>query len=195
MSPHVRITCSRCFSVEVSENAPPSLPSLDFGKVKKTLQGGSTLDQIILLQALRWVSGIIYTHTCIFVDIMCIYVLHVRVQRLTRSLPGMQREAILSSYISSDLLGCVGEEGSQHVEALLTLMKSPDPTVREQLTRLFNTFSSLSHGRSYLSESPPMTKALLDMLYSERRKDTATRRNALGAIQKLSLSYVWETQP
>lgn len=117
--------------------------------------------------------------------------LHVRVQRLTRSLPGMQREAILSSYISSDLLGCVGEEGSQHVEALLTLMKSPDPTVREQLTRLFNTFSSLSHGRSYLSESPPMTKALLDMLYSERRKDTATRRNALGAIQKLSLRYVW----
>jgi hypothetical protein len=66
-------------------------------------------------------------------------------------------------------------------------MQSPDPAIREQLARLFNTFSSLTEGRSYLTEALPITKGLLDVLYGEGAQDTPTRRNSLGAIQKLSL--------
>jgi len=73
---------------------------------------------------------------------------------------------------------------------MLVLMGSPDAGIREQLARLFNTFSSLSSGRSYLSEAPPITVGLLDILYGEEGDDTATRRNALGALQKLSLRYM-----
>ena len=89
---------------------------------------------------------------------------------------------MLASYISNDILGCHDTQS-----ATLTLMQSPDPPIREQLARLLNTFSSLAEGRSYLAEALPITKALLDVLYGEGKRDTPTRRNALGAIQKLSL--------
>lgn len=106
-------------------------------------------------------------------------------QRLTRSLPGTHRDAILADYIANDLLGCHGNQDAAH--AMLLMLQSQDPTLRQQTARLFNTFSSLSKGRGYLSEALPITKALLDMLYGEGPRDTPTRRNALGAVQKLSL--------
>lgn len=100
---------------------------------------------------------------------------------------GEQRDSTLSSYVSSDLLQCrpaphTGSEGP-----MLALMRSGDNQLREQLARLFNTFSSLESGRRYLSEAPPITVALLDLLYAEGGEDTPVRRNALGALQKLSL--------
>lgn len=107
-------------------------------------------------------------------------------QRLTRSLPGDQRDAILTSYISNDLLDCARYQHNTGT-SILTLMRSPDLSIREQLARLFNTFSSLASGRSYLSEAPPITVALLDLLYEEGSDETTVRRNALGALQKLSL--------
>ena len=114
--------------------------------------------------------------------------LTILIQRLTRSLPGGQRDSILSSYISNDLLGCGQGEGlGDHTSSILALTKSTNSAVREQIARLFNTFSSLARGRSYLSEAPPITRGLLEMLYEEGGEDTVTRRNALGAIQKLSL--------
>ena len=108
-------------------------------------------------------------------------------QRLTRSLPGPPRDAILASYITNDLLGCSRGCDQDYTSVILTLMKSPDSALCEQLARLFNTFSSLASGRSYLSEATPIILALLELLYKEKNEDTAIRRNALGAIQKLSL--------
>ena len=66
------------------------------------------------------------------------------------------------------------------------MMQAPHPLLREQLARLFNSISSLTSGRSYLSQAPPIVKALLQLMYGER-EDSDARKNALGAVQKLSL--------
>ncbi len=42
-------------------------------------------------------------------------------------------------------------------------------------------------GRGYISQSPAIIQALLYLMYGEEGADTHTRRNCLGAIQKLSL--------
>lgn len=86
-------------------------------------------------------------------------------------------------------MGCGQARDADHTPLILPLMRSPDLVIREQIARLFNTFSSLAHGRKYLSKAPPITRALLDMLYDESG-ESATRRNSLGALQKLSLRYV-----
>ena len=65
-------------------------------------------------------------------------------------------------------------------------MRTPHPLLREQLARLFNSISSLASGRNYLSQAPPIVKALLQLMYAER-EDSDTLKNALGAVQKLSL--------
>ncbi len=44
-------------------------------------------------------------------------------------------------------------------------------------------------GRGYISQSPGIIQALLYLMYGEEGGDTHTRRNCLGAIQKLSLRY------
>lgn len=97
-------------------------------------------------------------------------------------------------YMSNDLLECrkapPTSSTSSSASAILPLLlsiNSQHVAVREQVARLFNAFSSLSSGRGYLVEAPAIVMALLDLLYGERLEDTATRRNALGAIQKLSL--------
>uniref|UniRef100_A0A672YRK8 LisH domain-containing protein ARMC9 n=1 Tax=Sphaeramia orbicularis TaxID=375764 RepID=A0A672YRK8_9TELE len=56
----------------------PMLPSLDYEKLKKDLVDSTDRLRALLLQALRW--------------------------RLTRSLPGEQRDTVLQAYISNDLL-------------------------------------------------------------------------------------------
>ena len=66
------------------------------------------------------------------------------------------------------------------------MMQAPHPLLKEQLARLFNSISSLASGRSYLSQAPPIVKALLQLMYWER-EDSDARKNALGAVQKLSL--------
>jgi len=91
----------------------------------------------------------------------------------------------MQSYMTNDLLECRGHAHS--ILPLLSSLNSQHVAVREQVARLFNAFSSLSNGRGYLVEAPPIILALLDLLYGERLEDTATRRNALGAVQKLSL--------
>ena len=42
-------------------------------------------------------------------------------------------------------------------------------------------------GRAYISQAPPITQGILYLMYGEKGEDTHTRRNCLGAIQKLSL--------
>ena len=107
-------------------------------------------------------------------------------QRLTRSLPGAQRSAVLSSFIDNDLLGCLRDANTDYQSSIVDLMQKPDPLLREQLARFFNSISSLASGRSYLSQAPPIVKALLQLMYTEK-EDNDTRKNALGAVQKLSL--------
>ena len=82
---------------------------------------------------------------------------------------------------------------------------SSSPVLREQFCRLLNAVSSLSQGRSYLAQSHYLVTALCQLLASlgggggggeEGEGVTGggvegiIGRNALGAIQKLSLKYV-----
>ncbi|XP_061634199.1 lisH domain-containing protein ARMC9 isoform X5 [Phyllopteryx taeniolatus] len=134
----------------------PMLPSLDYVKVKKDLLEGSDSLRSLLLQALRW--------------------------RLTRSLPGEQRDTVLQAYISNDLL----ERNSTKQETILHLLTSKNEMVRQYMARLINTFASFAVGRGYLSKIHLLLKLLMKTLRKEE-KDTLTRENVLVALQKLSL--------
>ncbi|KAG9351184.1 hypothetical protein JZ751_025074 [Albula glossodonta] len=92
--------------------------------------------------------------------------------RLTRSLHGEQRDTVLQAFICNDLLDCY----------------STNQIVRQYMARLINTFASLSEGRVYLSQIPSLLRILEEVLQTEDR-DSVTRENVLGALQKLSLRY------
>ncbi|XP_061539252.1 lisH domain-containing protein ARMC9 isoform X4 [Phycodurus eques] len=134
----------------------PMLPSLDYVKLKKDLLEGSDRLRSLLLQALRW--------------------------RLTRSLPGEQRDTVLQAYISNDLL----ERNSTKQETILHLLTSKNEMVRQYMARLINTFASFAVGRGYLSKIHLLLKLLMKTIRKEE-KDTLTRENVLVALQKLSL--------
>ncbi|XP_077463429.1 lisH domain-containing protein ARMC9 isoform X4 [Stigmatopora argus] len=134
----------------------PVLPSLDYVKLKKDLVEGSDRLKSLLLQALRW--------------------------RLTRSIPGEQRETVLQAYISNDLL----ENYSVKKKIMLHLLTSKNEVVRQYMARLINTFSSFADGRFYLSQNQLLPKLLMDTLRKEE-EDSLTRENVLVALQKLSL--------
>ncbi|XP_029284873.1 lisH domain-containing protein ARMC9 isoform X4 [Cottoperca gobio] len=134
----------------------PMLPSLDYEKLKKDLLEGSDRLRLLLLQALRW--------------------------RLTRSLPGEQRDTVLQAFISNDLL----ERYSTKQKAVLHLMRSKNEIVRQYMARLINASASLAEGRVYLSQIPMLLKLLTEALRTEE-KDSMTRENVLVALQKLSL--------
>lgn len=174
--------CSRLFSNQVRQSldltrpgtaalalrqsiAPPQpapLPEkhfiLDYTKIKNDLLNSSEKRQALLLQALRW--------------------------RLTKSAPGEQRDNVLHSYISDDLLGC--SEAGPHRRGMLNLLTSPNEIVRQYSARLVNAFASLCEGRTYLATNPDLLRGLMDNLRAED-KDSITRENVLGALQKLSL--------
>ncbi|KAM6938225.1 lisH domain-containing protein ARMC9 [Lycodopsis pacificus] len=140
----------------------PMLPSLDYEKLKKDLVEGSDRLKALLLQALRW--------------------------RLTRSLPGEQRDTVLQAFISNDLM----ERYSKKQNTLLHLMRSKNETVRQYMARLINSFASLAEGRVYLSQIPILLKLLTEALRTEE-KDSLTRENVLVALQKLSLRRSQQT--
>ncbi|KAL6108083.1 armc9 [Pungitius sinensis] len=140
----------------------PMLPSLDYDKLKEDLVDGSDRLKALLLQALRW--------------------------RLTRSLPGEQRDTVLQAFISNDLL----ERYSTKQKTLLQLMKSKNEIVRQYMARLINAFASLAEGRVYLSQIPVLLKLLIEALKTED-KDSLTRENVLVALQKLSLRRSQQT--
>ncbi|XP_054907208.1 lisH domain-containing protein ARMC9 isoform X1 [Poeciliopsis prolifica] len=140
----------------------PMLPSLDYDKLKNNLVVGSDRLKCLLLQALRW--------------------------RITRSLPGEQRDTVLQAYISNDLLECY----STNKKTVLHLMKSANEVVRQYTARLINAFASLAEGRIYLSQIPVLVKLLTETLRREE-KDSLTRENVLVALQKLSLRRSQQT--
>uniref|UniRef100_A0A8C7ZW19 LisH domain-containing protein ARMC9 n=1 Tax=Oryzias sinensis TaxID=183150 RepID=A0A8C7ZW19_9TELE len=140
----------------------PILPSLDYEKLKKDLIEGSDRLKTLLLQALRW--------------------------RLTRSLPGEQRETVLQAYIGNDLLG----RYSTQQKTVLLLLRSPNEIVRQYMARLINAFASLVEGRIYLSHIPVLLKILMETLRKEE-KDSLTWENVLVCLQKLSLRRSQQT--
>ncbi|KAM9762242.1 lisH domain-containing protein ARMC9 [Menidia menidia] len=140
----------------------PMLPSLDYDKLKRDLVESPDRLKGLLLQALRW--------------------------RLTRSLPGEQRDTVLQAYISNDLL----ERYSTKQKTVLHLMRSTNEVVRQYMARLINAFASLAEGRVYLSQIPVLLKLLTEMLRREE-KDSWTRGNVLIALQKLSLRRSQQT--
>ncbi|KAJ8403198.1 hypothetical protein AAFF_G00354150 [Aldrovandia affinis] len=100
--------------------------------------------------------------------------------RLTRSLHGEQRDTVLQAFISNDLLDCYSTGQVQQ------LMTSKSEMVRQYTARLINALASLSEGRAYLSQIPSLLRVLEDSLRTGD-KDSVTRENVLGALQKLSL--------
>ncbi|XP_035509312.1 lisH domain-containing protein ARMC9 isoform X2 [Morone saxatilis] len=140
----------------------PMLPSLDYEKLKKDLFEGPDRLRSLLLQALRW--------------------------RLTRSLPGEQRDTVLQAYISNDLL----ERYSTKQKTVLDLLRSKNEIVRQYMARLINAFASLAEGRVYLSQIPILLKLLTEVLRKEEN-DSLTRENVLVALQKLSLRRSQQT--
>uniref|UniRef100_A0A8C5DT57 LisH domain-containing protein ARMC9 n=1 Tax=Gouania willdenowi TaxID=441366 RepID=A0A8C5DT57_GOUWI len=119
----------------------PMLPSLDYEKLKKDMIGGSDRLKSLLLQALRW--------------------------RLTRSLPGEQRDTVLQAYISNDLL-------------------------ERDSTKQVRSWNFWCVCRVYLSHIPNLLKLLTGAL-KEEGKDSLTRENVLVALQKLSLRRSQQT--
>ncbi|XP_063747581.1 lisH domain-containing protein ARMC9 isoform X3 [Eleginops maclovinus] len=158
-------TASSLLRASIAPQRPkevPMLPSLDYEKLKKDLVEGSDRLRALLLQALRW--------------------------RLTRSLPGEQRDTVLQAFISNDLL----ERYRQTQKTVLHLMRSRNEIVRQYMARLINAFASLAEGRVYLSQIPILLKLLTEALRMEE-KDSVTRENVLVALQKLSLRRSQQT--
>ncbi|XP_051231887.1 lisH domain-containing protein ARMC9 isoform X16 [Dicentrarchus labrax] len=149
-------------SIAPQSKEVPMLPSLDYEKLKKDLFEGPDRLRSLLLQALRW--------------------------RLTRSLPGEQRDTVLQAYISNDLL----ERYSTKQKTVLDLLRSKNEIVRQYMARLINAFASLAEGRVYLSQIPILLKLLTEALRKEEN-DSLTRENVLVALQKLSLRRSQQT--
>ncbi|KAJ3599745.1 hypothetical protein NHX12_033701 [Muraenolepis orangiensis] len=140
----------------------PLLPSLDYERLTMDLLGGSERLRCLLLQALRW--------------------------RLTRSLPGEQRDTVLQAYINNDLL----ERFSTQQRTVIHLMRSKSDIVRQYMARLVNALASLAEGRTYLSHMSSLLRLLMEVLRQEER-DSVTRENVLVALQKLSLRRSQQT--
>ncbi|KAM4041566.1 lisH domain-containing protein ARMC9 isoform 2-T3 [Anomaloglossus baeobatrachus] len=102
--------------------------------------------------------------------------------RFTHSQPGEQRDTVLQAYLSNDLLDCY-QNGTRNV---LQLLHSKNEVVRQYTARLINAFASLAEGRVYLSQNPHLLHSLEETLKVED-KDSVTRENVLGCLQKLSL--------
>ncbi|XP_069473663.1 lisH domain-containing protein ARMC9 isoform X3 [Ambystoma mexicanum] len=102
--------------------------------------------------------------------------------RFTRTQPGEQRDTVLQAYISNDLLDCHRSKG----RTVLELLHSKSEIVRQYTARLINAFASLADGRLYLSQNPQVLRTLEETLKAEE-KDSISRENVLGALQKLSL--------
>ncbi|XP_015270455.1 PREDICTED: lisH domain-containing protein ARMC9, partial [Gekko japonicus] len=102
--------------------------------------------------------------------------------RLTTSHPGEQRDTVLQAYINNDLLDCY----SNVQRSVLMLIQSKNEVVRQYTARLVNAFASLAEGRLYLSQNLRVLRLLEERLKTEE-KDSLTRENVLGALQKLSL--------
>ncbi|XP_062505500.1 lisH domain-containing protein ARMC9-like isoform X3 [Corticium candelabrum] len=141
------------------------LPSLDYKKIKADWKTLEERPKALLCQALRW--------------------------RLTKSIPGEQRDSVITAYIQNDLLGT--QDDTSHQDVVLSSLRSRSTLIREHTAFLFNTFSSLSAGRTYLCQCSRLISVLHEVLVKEE-SDTAVRQNVLGTLQKLSLRQKLQTE-
>ncbi|CAI8031354.1 LisH domain-containing protein ARMC9 [Geodia barretti] len=157
----------------LSKATPPPHLQLNFHRLKSTLQSSNDRKKALLLQALRW--------------------------RLTQAPSAEESHAVLHDYVDNDFLGCSNENDAYHSK-VTSFLQSSSLVLCEQFCRLLNSVSSLSQGRSYLAQSQAMVAALCQLLTGvswgggEGREgemgggvEGNIGRNALGAVQKLSL--------
>ncbi|KAF2368520.1 Armadillo-type fold [Trinorchestia longiramus] len=146
------------------------LSALDYTAVSTCLSDGGLLDCLLLLQALR--------------------------QRVTRVTEGGARQAVVASYVRSDVLGIAQPShdttGDQHPVsrcwARLSLgLRSPEPhLLGNSLARLLSALASFPLGRHYLGRSLSVCSLLQGVLL-EDLVDAATQDLCLAALQKLSV--------
>eukprot|EP00055_Hartaetosiga_balthica_P014002 m.74572 g.74572 ORF g.74572 m.74572 type:complete len:829 (+) comp8454_c0_seq4:136-2622(+) len=146
------------------------LPALDFVKVKHILATADEEQKALVLQALRW--------------------------RITRSLPGEQRNAVLVSYIENDLCDVSSPSGDG---VIALACNSKNDVVQENAARLLSVVSSLSAGRAYLSYENVISQlvtyckvsfsndAISVRSETEEEGDTRTQQLLVSVLQKLSL--------
>ncbi|CAD8138595.1 unnamed protein product [Paramecium octaurelia] len=102
--------------------------------------------------------------------------------RITTAKGARVRREILIQYAQFDILGCT----PGNTAVLQRLLVDAPNSVKEYTLRLTNAMASDYQGRSYLMASFTLIKTLIDILKKEK-DDSLVRRNALGALQKLSL--------
>ncbi|EAR85677.1 hypothetical protein TTHERM_00420850 (macronuclear) [Tetrahymena thermophila SB210] len=102
--------------------------------------------------------------------------------RIAKTRNAYQRREVIISYTINDLLGC--SKNDQLLQN--SIFNSPNERLTEFGLRLVNALASDFEGRTYLVESEALVKLLIAILRREK-EDSSTRRNALGALQKLSL--------
>lgn len=90
--------------------------------------------------------------------------------------------------VAGDVFGfAVGHPEEQEIpHTLQVLLTSCSDAVKEMAARLVNVIATDPHGRGYLLGAAEIVDWLLAVVTRERR-DTVTRQNALGALQKLSI--------
>ncbi|KRX04691.1 Armadillo-type fold [Pseudocohnilembus persalinus] len=100
--------------------------------------------------------------------------------RITKAKGAYIKREVVLSYTEHDLLG-INEENLQQ-----QLILNQDQNIKEQTVKLVNQLASDFYGRSYLVKYPQLVLNLIQVL-KDQPQENLIRKNALGALQKLSL--------
>ncbi|KAM4771316.1 lisH domain-containing protein ARMC9 [Rhinophrynus dorsalis] len=180
---YLQSVCTRLFSAQMRQSAAQSIDFTRPGTASSLLRASIApvkLQEVPLLPSLDYEKlkkDLLYGS-----DRLKALILQALRWRFTRSQPGEQRDTVLQAYISNDLLSCNQNEQRN----VLKLLHSKSEVVRQYTARLINAFASLADGRVYLSQNPRLLNALEEALKAEE-KDSVTKENVLGTLQKLSL--------
>lgn len=155
----LRASVTKDYVVTTShEKEDECYPTLNFSKIQQDLSGElAARRKALLLQAMIW--------------------------RLTKSSGGKQRDSAISSYLSSDFLGCTAKAIPIFVKEIFG---SGEDIVSEYLARLINTIASFSSGRLYMSNCEEFVKYLVRLMM-KLKTESLTSENIVGGLQKLSL--------
>ena len=198
---------------------PERYTSLNYTLLKHDLLSLPNVSKCAILQALRWVRIV---HVFLIIVSLSLFFsafppppLSLSLQRLSRSVPGPQREAVIKEYVQNDLLSLRTDLNFTAVSTrfvklpshffvscfsifsfpfpplsspLSQTLLSSDVRVKESFCRLLNSLSSLRQGRDYLQHSQHFVHSLCVLLMS-LQDDDHLLKNLLGTVQKLSLRY------
>ncbi|CAD8055151.1 unnamed protein product [Paramecium sonneborni] len=102
--------------------------------------------------------------------------------RITRAKNALQRRQVVVAYATHDI---IGTHSKNILLAQYLILKSHN-LIQCQTLKLLNALASDYHGRSYLTLNPTLIKFLVDLIKKEQ-SDSLIRKNAIGALQKMSL--------